>query len=81
MILANVEVWTGFLSGSALKNLPANAGDIRYAGWIPVSGSSPGGGHGNPLEYSCLENPMEEEPGGLHKFHEGHRESDTTEVT
>ena len=64
-----------------IKNPPANAGDIRYAGWIPVSGSSPGGGHGNPLEYSCLENPMEEEPGGLHKFHEGHRESDTTEVT
>ena len=32
MILPNVEVWTGFLSGSALKNLLANAGDIRYAG-------------------------------------------------
>ena len=40
------------------KNLlPANAGDIREKGWIPGSGRSPGGGHGNPLQYSCLENP------------------------
>ena len=37
-----------------VKNLPANAGD---AGLIPGSGRSPGGGHGNPLQYSCLENP------------------------
>ena len=48
-----------------VKNLPANAGDIRDAGSIPGSGRSPGGGHGNPLQYSCLENPMAEEPGGL----------------
>ena len=48
-----------------VKNLPANAGDIRNTGLIPGSGRSPGGGHGNPLQYSCLENPMEEEPGGL----------------
>ena len=41
-----------------VKNLPANAGDIRDAGSIPGSGRSPGGGHGNPLQYSCLENPM-----------------------
>ena len=40
-----------------VKNLPANAGDIRDAGLIPGSGRSPGGGHGNPLQYSCLENP------------------------
>ena len=40
------------------KNLlPANAGDIREKGLIPGSGRSPGGGHGNPLQYSCLENP------------------------
>ena len=39
------------------KNLLANAGDIRDAGSIP--GRSPGGGHGNPLQYSCLENPMD----------------------
>ena len=41
------------------KNLPANAEDIRDPGSIPGSGRSPGGGHGNPLQYSCLENPME----------------------
>ena len=39
------------------KNLPANAGDIRDMGLIPGLGRSPGGGHGNPLEYSCVENP------------------------
>ena len=41
------------------KNLPANAGDIRDVGLIPGSGRSPGGGHGNALQYSCLENPMD----------------------
>ena len=41
-----------------LKNLPANAGVIRDVGSIPESGRSPGGGHRNPLQYSCLENPM-----------------------
>ena len=48
-----------------VKNLPANAGDIRDVGLIPGLGRSPGEGNGNPLQYSCLENPMEEEPGGL----------------
>ena len=42
-----------------VKNLPANAGDIRDAGLIPGSGRFPGGGHGNLLQYSCLENPMD----------------------
>ena len=42
-----------------VKNLPADAGDIRNAGSIPGSGGSPGGGYGNPLPYSCLENPMD----------------------
>ena len=41
-----------------VRNMSANARDIRDEGWIPVSGRSPGGGHGNPLQYSCLENPM-----------------------
>ena len=41
------------------KNPPANAGDIRDVGSIPGSGRSPGGGHGIPLHYSCLENPMD----------------------
>ena len=44
-----------------VKNLPANAGDIREAGSIPGSVRSPGGGHGNPLQCSCLENPMDRE--------------------
>ena len=39
--------------------MPGNAGDIRYAGFIPESGRSPAGGHGNPLQYSCLENPID----------------------
>ena len=42
-----------------VKNLPANAGDIRNVSLIPGSGRSPGGGHVNPLQYSCLENPMD----------------------
>ena len=42
-----------------VKNLPANTGDIRDAGSIHVSGRSLGGEHGNPLQYNCLENPME----------------------
>ena len=42
-----------------LKDLPANAGDVRDLSSIPGSGRSPGGGHGNPLQYSCLENPMD----------------------
>ena len=42
-----------------VKNLLANAGDIRDACSIPGLGRSPGGGHGNPLQYSCLENPMD----------------------
>ena len=41
-----------------VKNSPANAGDIKDAGSIPGSGRSHGGGHGNPLQYSCLENSM-----------------------
>ena len=43
-----------------------NAGDTGDAGSIPESGRSPGGGHGNPLQCSCLENPKTEEPAGLH---------------
>ena len=42
-----------------VKNLPTNAGDLRDVGSIPVLGRSPGGGHGNPLQYSCLKNPMD----------------------
>ena len=42
-----------------VKNPPANAGDLRDGGLIPGSGRSPGEGHGNPLQYPCLENPMD----------------------
>ena len=42
-----------------VKNWPANAGGIRDAGLIPVLGRSPGGGHDNKLQYSCLESPMD----------------------
>ena len=46
----------GLPSGSVVKNLSANPGDT---GSIPGSGRSPGGGNGTPLQYSCLENPMD----------------------
>ena len=48
-----------------VKNPPTNAGVTRDVGSIHGSGRSPGGGHDNALQYSCLENPMKEEPGGL----------------
>ena len=42
-----------------VRNPAANAGDVRDAGSVPGLGGSPGGGHGNPLQYSCLENRMD----------------------
>ena len=45
----------------AVKNPPASAGHIRDKGLIPGWGRSPGGGHDNALQYSCLENPMDRE--------------------
>ena len=42
-----------------VKNPRASAGDIKDLSWIPGSGRSPGGGHANPLQYFCLENPMD----------------------
>ena len=48
----------GFPGGSAVENLPANAGDESL---IPGLGRSPGGGHGNPLQYTFLENPLDRE--------------------
>ena len=66
----NTLLYVIFLSSSlrmaiVVKNLPANAGDKRDAGLIPGSGRSPGGGHDNPLQHSCLKIPWTEEPGGL----------------
>ena len=48
-----------------VKNPPANAGDVGDPGSIPGLERSPGEGNGYPLQYSCLENPWTEEPGGL----------------
>ena len=60
-----------------VKNLPANAGDVREVGSIPGSGRSPGGGHGNPLQYSCLENLLEQRSlAGYNPW--GHKELETT---
>ena len=49
----------GFPGGSVEKESASNAGDAGDTGLIPGSGRSSGGGHGNPLQYSCLENPMD----------------------
>ena len=56
----------GFPGSTSAKNTPANAGDIRDVGSIPGSGRSLSGDHGNPLQWSCLEIPWTEKPGGLH---------------
>ena len=49
-----------------VNNPPANGGGVQVMGSIPGSGRSPGGRHGNPLQYSCLDRiPWTEEPGGL----------------
>ena len=52
-------MYVGFPGGCVVKNLPANAGDARGSSSILGLGRSPGGGHGNPLHYSCQENPMD----------------------
>ena len=62
-----------------IKNPPANAGDVREVGSILGSGRSPGGGHGNPLQYACLENPMNR--GVWWSIVHRVKESDTTEGT
>ena len=68
-------VYGGFPGGSAVKHLPANAGD---AGSIPKLGRSPGEGNNNPLQYSCLGNPMDR---GAWRatVHQVTKESNTTE--
>ena len=54
-----VSLEESFPGGTEVKNPLANAGDIRDMSLIPGSERSPGGGHGNPLQYSCLEDPMD----------------------
>ena len=55
----------GFPGGTVVKNLPANAGDTRDAGLIPGLGRSPGIGNGNPLQHSCLGNPIDRDWGAI----------------
>ena len=54
----DILITWSFPGCSVVKNPPANAGNTRDSGSIPRSGRSCGGGNGNPLHYSCLENPM-----------------------
>ena len=70
-----IPVFLGFLSGSGSKEFTCNAGE---PGLTPGSGRSPGEGNGNPLQYSCLENPHEQEClAGYSPW--GHKELDMTE--
>ena len=62
-----------------VKNPPANAGDISSCRFNPWAGKIPGGGHGNPLQYSCLENPLDS--GDWWATVHGVKESDMTEVS
>ena len=63
-----------------VKNPPANAGDVKDSGSIPGLGRSPGGGHGNPLQYFRLENSMDRGAWQA-TVHGVAKESDTTEAT
>ena len=70
----------GFKVGLVVKNLPANAGDLRGTGPIPGSGRSSGEGNGNPPQYSCLENPHGQRSlAGYSPW--GRKELDMTKVT
>ena len=68
----------GFPGDTAVKNLPANAGDIRDMSSVPGSERSPGEGNDNPLQYSSLENSMVREAQWA-TVPWGHKESDMTE--
>ena len=57
--LAYIQSARGSQVALVVKNSPANAGDVSDASSTPGSGRTPGGGHGNSLQYSCLENPMD----------------------
>ena len=59
------HICMGFPGGAVVRKLPAKAGDGRDMSSIPGWGRSPGGGNGNPPQYSCLENSMDRGPGGL----------------
>ena len=63
--MLKLEKTSSFPGGSVVKNLPPKGGDAGGVGSIPGLGRSPGGGHGNPLQYSCLENPLDRGACGL----------------
>ena len=70
MYSSNIKCESSYCSTSSqvtlvVKNLPANAGDGGDTGSVPGPGRSPGEGNGNPLQSSCLQNPMDSKPGGL----------------
>ena len=73
--------WMEELPGGTSGKEPSyQRGDTRYSGPIPWSGKSPGGGHGNPLQSSCLENPVDRGAWWT-TVHGGHTELDMTEMT
>ena len=69
----------GFPGGTVVKNPPVNAGDTRDVGSVSGLGRSPGRGNGNPLQYSCLENPMHRGAWWA-LVHRVRKDSDTTEA-
>ena len=72
-----LNIYIGFPGGSVVKNPPANSGDAGDLGSIPGSGRSPGEGNGDPLQYSCLRNPMDRGTWWV-TIHGVTKESDTT---
>ena len=72
-------VLQGFPGALVVKNTPASAGDARDMGSLPESGRPPGGEHGSPLQYSCLENPMHREAWWATVYAWGLKELDMTE--
>ena len=72
-------MYWSFQVALVVKNLPCNLGDLKDEGLIPGWRRSPGRGHDNPFQYSCLENPMDREAwrATVHRV----AESDTTEMT
>ena len=74
-----IPIWAS-QAALVVKNPPASAGDITDKGSIPGLGRSPGGGHGDPLQYSCLEN-LHGQRSLVGHSPWGHKELDTTEGT
>ena len=76
MVTTPLLCYTGFPGASVVKNPRANARGMADMGWIPGLGRSPGGGKSNPLQYSCLGNPMDRGVVGYSSW--GFKESDMT---